>query len=58
MVLLLWRDDRDERMQGEVGVIVAKNLHGTTRDVSLAWRGHYQRMDDLAFGGGEWEPGV
>lgn len=55
VVLLLWRDDRDEEKQGEVGVIVAKNRHGTTGDVSLAWRGHYQRMDDLAHG---WEPGA
>lgn len=55
VVLLLWRDDRDEDTRGEVGVIVAKNRHGTTGDVSLAWRGHYQRMDDLARG---WEPGA
>lgn len=52
VVLLLWRD---EDRKGEVGVIVAKNRHGTTGDVSLAWRGHYQRMDDLAR---DWSPGA
>lgn len=57
VVLLLWRDDRDEETKGEVGVIVAKNRHGTTGDVRLAWRGHYQKMDSLAFGDG-WEPGA
>lgn len=58
VVLLLWRDPDDEVKKGEVGVIVGKNRHGTTGDVSLAWRGHYQRMDDLAFDGGGWEPGA
>ncbi len=58
VVLLLWRDPDDEAKKGEVGVIVGKNRHGTTGDVSLAWRGHYQRMDDLAFDGGGWEPGA
>lgn len=57
MVLLLWKDSDEERA-GEVGVIVAKNRHGTTGDVSLAWQGHYQRMRDLAFDGGGWEPGA
>jgi replicative DNA helicase len=57
VVLLLWKDS-DESKQGEVGVIVAKNRHGTTGDVSLAWRGHYQIMSDLAFGGEGWEPGA
>jgi replicative DNA helicase len=57
VVLLLWRDDRDEETKGEVGVIVAKNRHGTTGDVRLAWRGHYQKMSSLAFGDG-WEPGA
>ncbi|WP_336647552.1 replicative DNA helicase [Microbacterium sp. MMO-10] len=55
VVLLLWRDDRDDDMRGEVGVIVAKNRHGTTGDVRLAWSGHYQQMNDLAKG---WEPGA
>lgn len=55
VVLLLWRDDRDETTRGEVGVIVAKNRHGTTGEVSLAWRGHYQQMDNM---GGGFEPGA
>ncbi len=57
VVLLLWRDDRDESTRGEVGVIVAKNRHGTTGEVSLAWQGHYQQMSDLGFDDG-WEPGA
>ena len=52
VVLLLWRD---EEKQGEVGVIVAKNRHGTAGEVSLAWMGHYQLMGDLAR---DWEPGA
>lgn len=52
-VVLLLR--RDEDKQGEVGVIVAKNRHGTAGEVSLGWRGHYQLMDDLAR---DWEPGA
>lgn len=58
VVLLLWRDPDDESARGEVGVIVGKNRHGTTGDVRLAWRGHYQTMSDLAFDSGGWEPGA
>lgn len=56
VVLLLWRDESDESKKGEVGVIVGKNRHGPTKDVWLAWRGHYARMDDLARDG--WAPGL
>lgn len=57
VAFLLWRDDQDESKKGEVGVIVAKNRHGTTGEVSLAWQGHYQQMSDLGFDDG-WEPGA
>lgn len=57
VAFLLWRDDVDESKKGEVGVIVAKNRHGTTGEVSLAWQGHYQQMSDLGFDDG-WAPGV
>lgn len=57
VAFLLWRED-DEDKKGEVGVIVAKNRHGTTGDVSLAWQGHYQQMSDLGFDDpGGWTPG-
>lgn len=58
VVLLLWRDPDDESKRGEVGVIVGKNRHGTTGDISLAFLGHYQKMTDLALDGGGWEPGA
>lgn len=55
VVLLLSRDDRDPERQGEVNVQVAKNRHGSTGEVDLAWRGHYSLMEDLGEG---WEPGA
>lgn len=57
VAFLLWRDDADESKKGEVGVIIAKNRHGTTGEVSLAWQGHYQQMSDMGFDDG-WEPGA
>ncbi|WP_310021158.1 DnaB-like helicase C-terminal domain-containing protein [Microbacterium resistens] len=55
VVLLLSRDDRDDSRRGEVDVQIAKNRHGSTGEVSLAWLGHYSLMEDL---GGGWEPGA
>lgn len=57
VAFLLWRDD-DESKRGEVGVIVAKNRHGTTGEVSLAWQGHYQQMSDMGFADGWGGPGA
>ncbi len=57
VVLLLYRDHDDPSKRGEVNVIVAKNRHGTTGEVSLAWKGHYQQMSDLGFDDG-WAPGA
>jgi replicative DNA helicase len=43
----------DESQAGEVQVIVAKNRHGNTGEVTLAWLGHYASMEDA---GVEWVP--
>lgn len=53
VVFLLSRDPDDESRSGEVDVIVAKNRHGTTGDVTLAWLGHYASMEDA---GADWAP--
>ncbi len=53
VVLLLSRDLDDEARAGEVDVIVAKNRHGNTGDVRLAWLGHYASMEDSGAG---WAP--
>lgn len=53
VVLLLSRDLDDPDRAGEVDVIVAKNRHGSTGDVTLAWLGHYASMEDA---GTDWAP--
>lgn len=57
VAFLLYRDENDESKKGEVGMLIAKNRHGPTGEVSLAWQGHYQIMSDLGFDDG-WEPGA
>lgn len=53
VVLLLARDPDDMERAGELDVIVAKNRHGSTGDVVLAWMGHFATLEDA---GGGWEP--
>lgn len=53
VVLLLSRDLDDESRAGEVQVIVAKNRHGNTGEVTLAWLGHFASMEDAGAG---WAP--
>lgn len=51
IVLLLSRDDAYEvesQRPGEADVIVAKHRNGATRDVVLAFQGHYSRFVDMA----------
>ncbi|WP_372735679.1 replicative DNA helicase [Nocardioides sp.] len=51
MVVLLHRDDMYEREStrpGEADLIVAKHRNGPTRDITVAFQGHYSRFVDMA----------
>ena len=51
MVVLLHRDDvyeRESTRPGEADLIVAKHRNGPTRDITVAFQGHYSRFVDMA----------
>jgi replicative DNA helicase len=51
MVILLHREDayeRDSSRPGEADLIVAKHRNGPTKDLVLAFQGHYSRFVDMA----------
>ena len=51
MVILLHREDMYEKESpraGEADVIVAKHRNGPTRDLTVAFQGHYSRFVDMA----------
>ncbi|MBO0842356.1 MAG: replicative DNA helicase [Nocardioides sp.] len=51
MVVLLHRDDvyeKESTRPGEADVIVAKHRNGPTRDIVVAFQGHYSRFVDMA----------
>jgi replicative DNA helicase len=53
MVILLNRDDvyeKESTRPGEADLIVAKHRNGPTRDVTVAFQGHYSRFVDMAHG--------
>ncbi len=53
MVILLHREDAYEKEStrpGEADVIVAKHRNGPTRDLTVAFQGHYSRFVDMAHG--------
>ncbi len=53
MVVLLHREDAYEKEStrpGEADLIVAKHRNGPTRDVVVAFQGHYSRFVDMAVG--------
>jgi replicative DNA helicase len=53
MVILLNRDDvyeKESARPGEADLIVAKHRNGPTRDVVVAFQGHYSRFVDMAQG--------
>ncbi len=53
MVILLHRDDAYEKEStrpGEADLIVAKHRNGPTRDLTVAFQGHYSRFVDMAQG--------
>lgn len=53
MVILLHRDDvyeKESTRPGEADLIVAKHRNGPTRDLTVAFQGHYSRFVDMAVG--------
>ncbi|MEJ7833213.1 MAG: replicative DNA helicase [Nocardioides sp.] len=51
MVILLHRDDvyeKESTRPGEADLIVAKHRNGSTRDIIVAFQGHYSRFVDMA----------
>ena len=53
MVILLHREDvyeRESTRPGEADLIVAKHRNGPTRDLTVAFQGHYSRFVDMAQG--------
>ncbi len=52
MVILLHREPKVEGREGEVDVIVAKHRNGPTKDIVLAFQGHYSRFNNMARDGG------
>ncbi|CCH77885.1 Replicative DNA helicase [Nostocoides japonicum T1-X7] len=48
VVILLHRDRTDPEREGEADVIVAKHRNGPTRDIVLAFQGHYSRFANMA----------
>jgi len=51
MVILLHRDDvyeKESTRPGEADVIIAKHRNGPTRDIIVAFQGHYSRFVDMA----------
>lgn len=52
VVILLHRDRSDPEREGEADVIVAKHRNGPTKDLVLAFQGHYSRFNNMAREGG------
>ncbi|MBM6399300.1 replicative DNA helicase [Phycicoccus sonneratiae] len=52
VVILLHRDRSDPERDGEADVIVAKHRNGPTKDLVLAFQGHYSRFNNMARDGG------
>lgn len=48
VVILLHRDRSDPEREGEADVIVAKHRNGPTKDIVLAFQGHYSRFANMA----------
>ena len=48
VVILLHRDRSDPERDGEADVIVAKHRNGPTKDIVLAFQGHYSRFNNMA----------
>ncbi len=48
LVILLHRDKSEPEREGEADVIVAKHRNGPTKDIVLAFQGHYSRFANMA----------
>ncbi len=51
MVILLHREDvyeKESTRPGEADLVVAKHRNGATRDITVAFQGHYSRFVDMA----------
>ena len=48
VVILLHRDRSEPEREGEADVIVAKHRNGPTKDIVLAFQGHYSRFANMA----------
>ena len=51
MVILLHREDAYEKEStrpGEADLLVVKHRNGPTRDITVAFQGHYSRFVDMA----------
>jgi replicative DNA helicase len=48
VVILLHRDKSEPEREGEADVIVAKHRNGPTKDIVLAFQGHYSRFANMA----------
>ena len=48
VVILLHRDRSDPERDGEADIIVAKHRNGPTKDIVLAFQGHYSRFNNMA----------
>ncbi len=51
MVILLHREDvyeKESARPGEADLIIAKHRNGATRDITVAFQGHYSRFVDMA----------
>lgn len=52
VVILLHRDRSNPEREGDADVIVAKHRNGPTKDIILAFQGHYSRFSNMARDGG------
>lgn len=55
-IILLHRDDRE--MEGEIELIIAKNRHGETGNVRLAWRPTYAAANSMQHQPGDYPYGL
>lgn len=55
-IILLHRDD--EQMDGEIEFIIAKNRHGETGSVRLAWRPHFASVNSMTHEEGDYRHGI
>lgn len=55
-IILLHRDDKE--LEGEIELIIAKNRHGETGAIRLAWRPSYASANSMAHGNDDYRYGM